>query len=167
MKKISIISLALIISMSLGVAVNKVCTQAAETPVVVTLQTQPTVQYTTVNALDVVANPSRYLHKNIKIRAKFDKFATLGLDYPAAMRSSEKYISFLIERPDVENHSIPLSEFKIFLKKEIAEKNIDLDAGDEIVFTGHVFSTALGDPWMDVDNFTVITKKTAKQTTQN
>ena len=44
------------------------------------------------------------------------------------------------------------------LKKEVAEKHIDLDTGDEIVFTGKVFSTALGDPWMDVHNLTVVNK---------
>ena len=48
---------------------------------------------------------------------------------------------------------------KIFLKKELAEKHIDLDAGDEIEFSGKVFSNALGDVWMDAENFTVIEKK--------
>ena len=118
----------------------------------------PQIQYTSVNALEVVAFPSKYLNKNIKIRAKFDKFSTLGLDYPPINRPHEKYISFLIQRPDITNHNIPLSELKIFLKKEVAEKNIDLDAGDEIEFTGKVFSTALGDPWMDVVDFKVVNK---------
>ena len=84
------------------------------------------------------------------------------MDYPPIKRSSEQYISFLIQRPDVTTHDIPLSELKIFLKKEIAEKNIDLDSGDEIEFTGHVFSVALGDAWMDVDDFKVIKKKKTK-----
>ena len=118
--------------------------------------------YNPAGALDVVANPYKYLHKNIKINAKFDKFSTLGLDYPPVKRSSEQYISFLIQRPDVTTHDLPLSELKIFLKKEIAEKNIDLDSGDEIEFTGHVFSVALGDAWMDVDDFKVIKKKKTK-----
>ena len=74
------------------------------------------------------------------------------------MRSHEQYISFMIQRPDITNHNIPLSEFKIFLKKDVAEKNIDLDAGDEVEFTGKIFSTALGDPWMDVDDFKVVNK---------
>lgn len=154
----NIISLALIVSMSLGLTVNKVCSQTA-TPTVVSAPARTTIQYTTVDPLDVVAAPHKYLNRNIKIKAKFDKFSTLGLDYSPAMRSSEKYISFLIQRPDITNHNIPLSELKIFLKKEVAEKNIDLDAGDEVAFTGRVFSTALGDAWMDVDNFSVITKK--------
>ena len=92
-------------------------------------------------------------------KAKFDKFSTLGLDYKPAMRSSENYISFLIQRPDVTDHNIPLSELKIFLNRTEAEKHIDLNSGDVIEFTGKVFSNALGDPWMDVDKFTVISTK--------
>ena len=61
------------------------------------------------------------------------------------------------------NHNIPLSELKIFLKKEVAEKNIGLDAGDQVEFTGKVFSSALGDAWMDVDDFKVLTKKNPKK----
>lgn len=157
MKKINIITLVLLISLYAGFSVNSVKSETA-TPVAPYSQ----IQYTNVNPLDIVANPSKYLHRNIKIKAKFDKFSTLGLDYSAAMRSSEKYISFLIQRPDVTNHNIPLSEMKIFLKKEVAEKNIELDAGDEIEFSGRVFSTALGDAWVDVDTFTVLTQKNKK-----
>lgn len=162
MKKVKIFGLSLIILASIGFTANNICTHAAT---VMTGTTQSAVQYTSVNALDVVASPNRYLHRNIRIKAKFDKFSTLGLDYPAAMRSSDKYISFLIQRPD-SAHNIPLSELKVFLKKEVAEKHIDLDAGDEIEFTGKVFSTALGDPWVDVDNFTVLTQKAKKTETK-
>lgn len=119
--------------------------------------------YLTVNALDMVKNPSFYLNKNVKVKGKFDKFSTLGLDYKPAMKSSEDYITFLIQRPDVLDHNIPLSEFKIFLKRAEAEKHIDLDAGDVIEFSGKIFSNALGDVWMDVDNFKVLTVKN-KQT---
>ncbi len=159
MKKINIVTLALLLSLGFGIGVNSVNSQTT-TPVAPYSQ----VQYERVNALDVVANPSKYLHRNIKIKGKFDKFSTLGLDYPAAMRSSEKFITFLIQRPDVTDHNIPLSEMKIFLKKDIAEKNIDLDAGDEVEFTGRVFSTALGDAWIDVDTFNVLTKKNPSKT---
>ena len=113
-----------------------------------------------VNPLDLVEHPNSYLGKNVKIRAKFDKFSTLGLDYAPAMRSSEEYISFLIQRPDVTDHNIPLSELKIFLKRSVAEKHIDLEAGDEIEFSGKVFSKALGDAWMDATDFVVLTAKT-------
>lgn len=106
--------------------------------------------------LAIVASPQTYLGKNVKFRAKFDKFATLGLDYKPAFRSSEKYISFLIQRDDVKDHDIPLSELKIFLPRAEAEKHIDLNSGDEIEVCGRVFSTALGDAWMDADKFTVL-----------
>lgn len=165
MKKANIIILALLISITAGLGVEKVNSQTAVKPA----YTSPaqTVQYISVGALDVVNNPQKYLHKNVKITGKFDKFSTLGLDYPPANRSSENYISFLIQRPDVGNHNIPLSEFKIFLKKDVAEENIDLDAGDEIEFSGKIFSVALGDPWMDVDNFKVITKKNPPKKDEN
>ncbi len=123
------------------------------------IQNSAVKSYITVNPLDLVARPNFYLNKNVKIRAKFDKFATLGLDYKPAMRSSEKYISFLIQRPDVYDHNIPLSELKIFLNRTEAEKHIDLNSGDIVEFQGKVFSTALGDPWMDVDKFTVVSTK--------
>lgn len=125
---------------------------------VVSVPSAPQTVYVKVNPLELVSNPYRFMNRNIKIVGKFDKFSTLGLDYPPAMRTHEKYISFMIQRPDITNHNIPLSELKIFLKKEVAEKNIDLDAGDEIEFTGKVFSTALGDPWVDVHDLKVINK---------
>ena len=160
MNKRNIITLVLIFAISTGLTINKVNSET--TPAKITKPTPnatSNIQYTNVGALDVVANPFKYLYKNIRIKGKFDKYSTLGLDYPAAMRASDKYITFLIQRPDVSDHNIPLSELKIFLKKEVAEKNINLDAGDEIEFSGRVFSSALGDAWMDVDNFRVITKK--------
>ena len=161
MRILHILILSIIISAGIGITTSKVCSQVPTTtkaPVVVSTPSMPQTQYIEVKPLELVANPYKYNKRNIKIRAKFDKFATLGLDYPAAMRSHEEYISFLIQRPDITNHNIPLSELKIFLKKDDAEKHIDLDTGDEIVFTGRVFSTALGDPWMDVHNLTVVNK---------
>lgn len=165
MKKHNLMILGITVILSMVFTVNEVKSQTTPANIAKpTVNTYSNIQYTTVGALDVVSNPSKYLYKSIRIRGKFDKFSTLGLDYPAAMRNSEKYISFLIQRPDITDHNIPLSELKIFLKKEIAEKHIDLDAGDIVEFTGKVFSTALGDAWMDVDTFTVISKK---KTTKN
>lgn len=167
MKKRYYITLALLVVLSASFSINQVNSQTAPSHIARPAVSVVNNSYAKVSATEVVANPSKYLYKNIKIRAKFDKFSTLGLDYPAAMRSSEKYISFLIQRPDVFDHNIPLSELKIFLKKEIAEKNIDLDAGDEVEFSGKIFSTALGDAWMDVDSFSVITKKNPPKTEEN
>ena len=117
----------------------------------------------TVNSLDVVRNPQKYLNKTITMKATFDKFSTLGLDYKPAMRSSENYIGILIKRDDVIDHTIPLSEMKMFLKRDLAEKNIDLESEDKIQITGKVFSTALGDPWIDITEIKVLQKAPKKE----
>ena len=99
------------------------------------------------------------LESNIKVTGKFDKFSTLGLDYEPAMRSSDKYIAFLIQRPDVSDHNLPLSEMKCFLPREEAEKYIELNSGDRVEFYGTVFSNALGDIWVDVKKFNSLEPK--------
>lgn len=114
-----------------------------------------------VKPLTVVNSPSTYLHKNIIMEAKFDKFSTLGLDYKPAMKSSEDYISFLIKRDDT-SYNIPLSEMKLFIKRSTAEKFIDLKTNDEIEIKGTVFSDALGDAWVDVNELR-ITKKAPEE----
>ncbi len=110
-----------------------------------------------VSPLTVVNSPKSYLNKTILMKAKFDKFATLGLDYKPAFKSSEDYISFLIKRDDTK-YDIPLSEMKLFLKRDEAEKFIDLKTNDEIEIKGVVFSDALGDAWVDVQQLTVTNK---------
>ena len=110
--------------------------------------------------LNVVAAPQKYLNKTIVMKATFDKFSTLGLDYKKAMRTSADYIGFLIQRDDVSDHNVPLSEMKLFIKRDYAEKFIELDTGDKIQITGKVFSNALGDPWVDVNKITILQKKT-------
>lgn len=112
--------------------------------------------YKLVSPLDLVANPTAYMGKKVKFQGKFDKFSTLGLDYQPAMRSSEKYITILIQRPDISNHDVPLGELKIFMDRKAAEKHIDLNSGDDVEIAGTIFSKALGDAWLNVDNFTVV-----------
>ena len=114
-----------------------------------------------VKPLTIVNSPSTYLNKTVIIEAKFDKFSTLGLDYKPAMKSSTDYISFLIKRDDTE-FNIPLSELKLFLKRTVAEKFIDLKTNDEIEIKGIVFSDALGDAWVDVSELKV-TKKAPEE----
>ena len=114
--------------------------------------------YSPAKALDIVNNPNAYLNKRVTIKAKFDKFSSLGLDYKPALRSSEKYITFLIRRDDAQN-DIPLSELKNFMKREMAEKYIDLETDDVIEYSGLVFSNALGDAWLDVEEFKIISSK--------
>lgn len=116
----------------------------------------------TVKPLDVVNSPKVYLNKTLKMNAKFDKFSTLGLDYKPAYKSSEDYISFLIKRDDT-SYDIPLSEMKLFLKRDEAEKFIDLKTDDEISITGVMFSDALGDVWIDVKNLSVVKKAPEKK----
>lgn len=137
-------------------------TETSSTTVLNSQLTQKAVEVAEVKPLDLIENPDLYLNKKIKIKGTFDKFSILGLDYKPAMKSSEKYITFLIQRPEVSN-DIPLSELKNFLAREVAEKYIDLNNGDVIEYTGTVFSSALGDAWVDVDSITVLKKKEEKK----
>ena len=122
-------------------------------------QKSQAVAYLNVSPVAVVNNPANYLNKNITFNAEIVAFTSLGLDYKPAYRDPAKYIGVLIRRPDVVDHVIPLSEMKIFITREVAEKNMDVDAGDKVKFSGKVFSTALGDPWVDASTFVVLEKK--------
>lgn len=160
--KLIVLTLFVSVGLSLGTsaAVNNSKPVAVKTPVIQKpAPIVPEAVYPLVSSLDVAANPTKYLHKNIRIRAKFDKFSTLGLDYKPAYRNSEKYITFLIKRDDVINHTVPLSEMKNFLAREIAEKYIDLKPGDLVEYSGVVFSDALGDAWVSVEKFNVLSQK--------
>lgn len=163
MNKFKTLSIAFILILGLGI---NTLTNAAQTPVksqnpiipaaTKAIAANPSKEYMTVNPTVMVNNPKPYLNKDIKFKAKFDKYSTLGLDYKPAFRSSEKFITVLIQRNDVLTHNVPLSELKIFLDRSEAEKHIDLNSGDEIEVAGHIFSNALGDVWMDAQKFTVI-----------
>lgn len=112
-----------------------------------------------VSPIAIVDNPKAYLNKKVMFSGEFVSFTSLGLDYKPAFRDSQKYIGVLMKRPDVKNHTIPLSELKMFMTRELAEKNIDIDTGDTFMITGKVFSTALGDPWLDITEFKITNKK--------
>ena len=148
-------SICAIILTTNGVCVDRVTAEPVAAPAVATVGSAA------VSPLSVVASPKTYLNKTITMNAKFDKFSTLGLDYKPAMRSSENYISFLIKRSDT-SYDIPLSEMKLFLKRETAEKFIDLKTNDEVKIVGIVFSDALGDAWIDVSSLTVTKKAPEK-----
>lgn len=117
---------------------------------------------TTVSPLSIVANPDKFLNKTVTFTGDFVAFTSLGLDYKPAFRDGAKYIGMLIKRDDVKNHVIPLSELKMFVLREEAEKHTDIEQGDKVKITGKVFSTALGDPWFDITSFEVLTKKENK-----
>ena len=161
MKCLKYIKSGMLILLSAGLlTTSAICTDKVQAQPATT-QTKPAVQQqsTAVKAapIAIVNAPSSYLNKTVLMNAKFDKFSTLGLDYKPAFKSSEDYISFLIKREDT-SFNIPLSEMKLFLKRDTAEKFIDLKTDDEIEIRGVVFSDALGDAWVDVKELK-ITKK--------
>lgn len=165
MKKFKLVFLIAVISLSLGLGTNAAVKNKNHKDVKVPTSTQKIItqaetSYELTNPLDIVANPTKYLNKKVKIKAKFDKFSTLGLDYKPAFKSSEKYITFLIKRSDVLDHTIPLSELKNFLDRATAEKYIDLKPDDDIEYSGTVFSNALGDAWINVEKFVVLNQQT-------
>ena len=133
---------------------------AKNTPAVTTTNTKPAL---VVKPIDVVNNPSKYMQKRICMTARFSKFATLGLDYKPAFRSSDNYISFVFLRDDSANN-IPLSELKMFIPRKTAEKLPDIKEGDKVKVIGTVFSNALGDAWVDAESLTLLNaKKTANK----
>ena len=161
--KIKLIILTLIISVGLNLNSNAISAKTkASAKVNVKTQSVSKKHSHLTSSLDIVANPKKYLNKRVTIRAQFDKFSTLGLDYKPAYKSSEKYITFLIKRDDVINHVVPLSELKNFLDRKIAEKYVDLEPGDIIEYSGVVFSDALSDAWISVDEFKVLSQKSKK-----
>jgi hypothetical protein len=100
----------------------------------------------------LVDKPHDFLNKNIKFDANFHAFSSIALDYKPAMRASKDHLSFLVLRP---NSKIPFSELKLamVMPKEKDPDNTMLAAlkeGDELEITGHVFATALDEPWVDV-----------------
>ena len=162
--KIHIIIITATLAITFGVysiieSNNSLAVQTTTKPVKASTTSAPANQTLSAKPLDIVANPNAYLNKTIKMDATFDKFSTLGLDYKPAMRKYEDYISFLIRRDDVTDHVIPLSEMKLFLKRSVAEKYIDLESGDKINIEGKVFATALGDAWIDIEKFNIISSK--------
>jgi hypothetical protein len=171
--KIKLIILTAIISIGLGLGTNAAVKNAqpqiktpAQIQKIAPAGNIDTNAYVPTSSLDIVANPAKYLNKKVKIHAQFDKFSTLGLDYMPAFRSSEKYITFLIKRDDVKDHTIPLAEMKNFLLRDDAEKYIDLKPGDVIEYYGTVFSDALGDAWVNVDKFTVLSQQSKTNPTK-
>lgn len=155
-KSAALVMLSAMIFTTSAVCVEKVSAQPAAVAPAAVQQ-----NYIPVKPLSVVNSPKAYLNKSIVMNAKFDKFSTLGLDYKPAFKSSDDYISFLIQREDTA-HDIPLSEMKLFLKRDVAEKFIDLKTNDEVEIKGVVFSDALGDAWVDVNQLTV-TKKAPEE----
>ena len=110
LKSATLILLSAGILTTSAVCIERVSAQpAATTTKPATAQTLQNNQAISATPLAIVNSPSSYLNKNVIMKAKFDKFSTLGLDYKPAFKSSDDYISFLIKRDDT-THDIPLSE---------------------------------------------------------
>ena len=165
-KKFRLVALSFSIAMAITLSNTGFCAEPQVKDIKpVAAKTCDVSAYQQTDPLDLVARPQNYMNKKIKISAKFDKFSTIGLDYDPVGRSSKDYISFMIIRPNAKNdeYVIPLSELKLIIERDKAEKLIDLESGDKIELLGTVFSTALGDPWVDVDEIKIISKKEKKE----
>lgn len=118
---------------------------------------------TPVDSLSLVREPAQYVNKKVTFTATFNRFADIGLDYKKAFRDSRDYVTFFVLRPDVTAHSIPLSEMKLFFPRKKSSEVMDLDSGDKIQVIGTEFSTALDEPWIDVEHIRVLEKTEKKE----
>ncbi len=118
--------------------------------------------YIRVTPIDLLKAPDNYLDKDIQLEGTFSSFSSLGLDYKKAFRDSKEHVSLLLLRPDVTHHKIPLAELKLIYPRKKSDDVLELESGDIVSIKGHVFSTALNDPWVDVEVIDVIKKATPK-----
>lgn len=139
--------------------------QGAQTETKVTAQEAEPVAnkaYLRVTPIELLKEPGKYLDQDIQIEGTFNSFSSLGLDYKKAFRDSKDFISLMILRPDVTHHKIPLAELKLIYPRKKSDEVLELESGDVISIKGHVFSTALNDPWVDVEILDVIQKVSPK-----
>lgn len=120
--------------------------------------------YEPVESLAVVRNPEQWLGKKVTFDGVFNSFDGFALDYKPAFRDSKDFVSVLIRRPDAPQHSIPLSELKMVFPRSKSKSVRDLEPGDKVKIHGKVFSTALGDPWMEIDNLEITEKNPNSKT---
>lgn len=114
--------------------------------------------YQETQALSLLKNVDTWVGQKVSFEGTFITFSPYALDYKGAMRESKDFVAFLIERPDVKQHTIPLSELKLIFPRKKADSVMDLEGGDKIMIKGQVFSAALGDPWVDVDEVIILQK---------
>lgn len=111
-----------------------------------------------VEPLDLLKDSSMYLNKKVTFVGTFNRFADIALDYKKAFRDSRDYVTFFILRPDVNEHTIPLAEMKLFFPRKQSDEVMDLESGDKIQIVGTQFSNALEEPWIDVDHIKILEK---------
>lgn len=122
---------------------------------------------TPVDVLALLQAPQQYLNKKVTFTGTFNRFADIALDYKKAFRDSRDYVTFFILRPDVTTSTIPLSELKLFFPRKKSAEVLDVEAGDKIQIVGTEFSTALGEPWIDVEHIKILTKTAHPERKQN
>lgn len=111
-----------------------------------------------VDPLSLLQAPAQYMNKKVTFTGTFNRFADIGLDYKKAFRDSRDYVTFFILRPDVTDHTIPLAEMKLFFPRKKSTEVLDLETGDKIQIVGTEFSTALDEPWIDVEHIKIVEK---------
>lgn len=121
------------------------------------------VSATVVDPMTIMRDPSQFLNKKVTFTATFNRFADIALDYKKAFRDSRDYVTFFILRPDVTDHTIPMSEMKLFFPRKKSSEVMDLDSGDKIQIIGTEFSTVLDEPWIDVEHIRVLEKTEKKE----
>jgi hypothetical protein len=106
---------------------------------------------------ELISNPKVYQKKNVQLQGVVSGFSALGLDYPRVKFPAKDYVTLVIYRQDVpEQFKIPLTELKLFLKRDVIKDIKRLGQGDTISLQGTVVSDALGDAWVDVAKITVL-----------
>jgi hypothetical protein len=145
-------------SMAKGTTIKPTLTEKA--PVSSVAQTGPIL---TVISTDLLKDPAKYLNKRVGFEGTFNSFSSLGLDYKPAFRDSKDHVSFIVLRPDVINHTIPMSELKLIVPRKKVETVIHLDQGDKVLVKGQVFSAALGEAWLDVSDVSILKKAKGKE----
>jgi hypothetical protein len=111
----------------------------------------------------IMQTPTQFLNKKVTFTATFNRFADIALDYKKAFRDSRDYVTFFVLRPDVTDHTIPMSEMKLFFPRKKSSEVMDLDSGDKIQIIGTEFSTVLDEPWIDVEHIRVVEKTEKKE----
>ncbi len=114
--------------------------------------------YQETTPLELVKNSKKWMGEKVSFQGTFVTFSPFALDYKGALRESKDYVAFLIKRPDAPQHVIPLSELKLIYPRKEADSVMDLENGDDILIKGTVFSAALGDPWVDVQDIVILHK---------
>jgi hypothetical protein len=154
------LALALLVVGFATVELSPASVQAAAPATTASAKAKPAIlSYKSVaSPLDLLKSPEVYKNQGVLFEGEFSSFSTLGLDYKPAFKDSKEFLTVLIRRPDVEHHKIPLAELKLFYSRKDTDFLSKLDPGDLLRLKGQVFSTALGDVWIQLDKIEILQK---------